>query len=172
MENQKIQKGIIEAPVEIDKIRRAYSWMSKIYFLAAPLEKKARMRGIELAQIRPNDRVLEVAVGIGHSFLEILKRVDLGNAVYGIDLSPKMLEKTKKSASQKGYSNFDLRECDARCLPFPDETFDVLYNSYMLDLMPVADFPVTLKEFHRVLKKDGRLVLVNFSKQDSSPVFY
>ncbi len=171
MNNHKTQNGIIEAPVEVDKIRKIYNWMSKIYFLAAPLEKRARMRGIELAQIKPNDKVLEVAVGIGHSFLEILKRVDRKNTVYGVDLTPAMLEKTKKLATKKGYSNFDLEESDARHLPFPDETFDVLYNSYMLDLIPIGDFSVVLKEFQRVLKKDGRLVLVNLSKKDSAPVF-
>jgi ubiquinone/menaquinone biosynthesis C-methylase UbiE len=171
MDNHKTQKGIIEAPVEVEKIRETYSWMSKVYFLAAPLEKKARMRGIELAQIQPNDKILEVAVGIGHSFLEILKRVDRKNTVYGVDLTPAMLEKTKKLITKMGYSNFDLKESDARHLPFHDETFDVLYNSYMLDLIPITDFPVVLKEFRRVLKKDGRLILVNLSKKDSAPVF-
>lgn len=78
MNNQKGNDyGIIEAPVEVDRIRKTYNWMSKIYFLAVPLEKAARMRGIELAQIRPNDNVLEVAVGSGYSFLEILKRVSI-----------------------------------------------------------------------------------------------
>lgn len=165
------KEGVIEAPVEVDKIRETYNWISKIYFLAIPLEKKARMRGIELAQIQPNDSVLEVAVGTGYSFLEILKRVDRKNTVYGIDLSSAMLEKARKLAIKNGYANFDLTEGDARRLPFPDETFDVLYNSYMLDLTPLADFPVVLKEFYRVLKCDGRLILVNFSKKDSSPVF-
>ena len=82
-----------------------------------------------------------------------------------------MLEKTKKLITKKGYSNFDLKESDARYLPFPDETFDVLYNSFMLDLIPTADFPVVLKEFRRVLKKDGRMVLVNMGKKDNTPVW-
>ncbi len=172
MRNQENYNGIIEAPVEVDRIRKTYNWMSKIYFLAIPLEKKARMRGIELADIKPNDKILEVAVGIGLSFLEILKRVDRKNIVYGLDLAPAMLEKTGKLAIKHGYSNLDLREGDARHLPFPDETFDVLYNSYMLDLIPLADFSVVLKEFYRVLKKSGRLVLVNLGKKDSAPVFY
>jgi ubiquinone/menaquinone biosynthesis C-methylase UbiE len=67
--------------------------MSKVYFLLTPLEKKARMRGIELAHIQPNDKILEVTVGIGRSFWEIIKRVEHKNTVYGIDLAPAMLEK-------------------------------------------------------------------------------
>ncbi len=129
MINDRTQNGIIEAPVEVAKIRKTYDWMSKVYFFVALSEKKARMRGIELAQIQPNDKVLEVAVGIGHSFLEIAKRVERNNTVYGVDLSPAMIEKTKKLMTKKGYSNFDLKESDARHLPFSGETFDVLYNS-------------------------------------------
>jgi ubiquinone/menaquinone biosynthesis C-methylase UbiE len=171
MKNHKIQNKIIEAPVEVAKIRKAYTWWSKAYFLFAPLEKTARTRGIELAQIQPHEKVLEVAVGTGYSFLEILKKVERKNTVYGVDLTPAMLEETKKLITKKGYSNFDLKESDARHLPFPDETFDVLYNSFMLDLIPIADFPIVLKEFQRVLKKDGRLVLVNMSKKDNTPVW-
>lgn len=166
------QSGVIDAPVETQRIRQVYNFISHVYFLATPLEKKARMRGIELAMIKPGDRVLEVAVGLGQSFEEILKRVGLGSMAYGVDLSPAMLEKARKRVSGKGYANFDLREGDARHLPFPDETFDVLYNSYMLDLIPIADLPVILGEYKRVLKEGGRIVLVNFSKKDSSPVFY
>lgn len=172
MEERRSRDGIIEAPVEADRIREKYNWGSKIYFLAAPLERKARMRSIELAKIKPEDKVLEVAVGIGLSFLEILRRVGRENIVQGIDLSPAMLEKTRKLAAKKGYANFVLKEADARRLPFQDETFDVLYNSYMLDLIPIRDFPVVLREFFRVLKKGGRLVLVNLSKKDARPVFY
>jgi len=164
--------GMVEAPVDTAKIKKTYDSYSKIYFLAAPFEKYARMRGLELAQIKSHDRVLEVAVGIGRTFLEFLKRMDPNNVVYGIDLSPKMLQKTKTFVSAKGYSNFDLRQGDARNLPFPDEHFDALYNSYMLDLIPISDFPVVLREFHRVLKPGGRLILVNLSKKTGTPVMY
>lgn len=171
MQNQNNVNGIIEVPLGISKIKEIYNFASRYYFLSNLIEKKPLMRGIELARIKPDDKILEVAVGLGFMFLEILKRVNRNNVVHGIDLSPKMLGKAKKLAMKKGFSNFDLKESDARRLPFPDETFDVLYNSYMLDLIPLADFPLVLKEFYRVLKKGGRLVLINFSKENSSPVF-
>lgn len=170
MENKKDQDGMLEAPLTISKIRKIYNLASNYYFLSHLIEKKPLMRGVELAQIKPEDKVLEVAVGPGVIFSEILKRVNPMNTVYGIDLSPKMLEKTRKLAAKKGFSNFDLREGDARKMPFPDGYFDVLFNSYMLDLTPINDFPVVLKEFYRILKKNGRLVTVNFSKKDGSPV--
>lgn len=163
--------GVIEAPLKVDKIRRLYNFASNFYALANFIEEKHHLRALQLANIQSEEKVLEVAVGLGYTFSKILGKVDAENKVHGIDLSEKMLDKTKKRAIKNGYSNFDLKIGDARNLPYPDETFDVVYNSYMLDLIPLADMPVVLKEFHRVLKKGGRLVLLNFSKKDTSPVF-
>jgi demethylmenaquinone methyltransferase/2-methoxy-6-polyprenyl-1,4-benzoquinol methylase len=125
------------------------------------------MLGLERVAIQPKDKVLEVAVGPGHTFLKILKKVEPTNTVCGADLSPKMLEQTRRRMASAGFANIDLREADARQLPFPDEAFDVLYNSYMLDLIPLDEMPVVLSEFHRVLKPKGRLVLVNLSKKNA-----
>ena len=158
---------MIEAASPTEAIRRAYDLRSYFYGeLVAPLQR--RPRGLALAQsgIRPGDRVLEVAVGPGSTLLEILRRVDRTNVVFGVDLSPKMLRKARRRLAAAGYTNVDLREADARQLPFPDRTFDVLYNSYMLDLILLADLPTVLGEFRRVLRPGGRLVLVNLSKEE------
>jgi ubiquinone/menaquinone biosynthesis C-methylase UbiE len=158
---------MIEAKAPTQRIRRAYDLFSLFYgALVAPLERKLRMLGLEKAGIQPQDRVLEVAVGPGVTLTEILKSVDRATVVCGVDLSPKMLEKARRRVSAAGYTNVGLQEADARQLPFPDGTFDVLYNSYMLDLIPLKDLPVVLGEFRRVLKPAGRLVLVNMSKEN------
>ena len=165
-------QGMIDVPLTSARIRRVYDFYSHFYFLTQPLEKAFRMRGVELGGIKAQDDVLEVAVGAGYSFLEILRRVAREKTVFGIDLSPRMVGKTRRRAIRNGFSNFDLREGDARSLPFPDGRFDVLYNSYMLDLIPLSELPVVVGEFHRVLKDDGRLVLINLSKKNRSPILY
>jgi demethylmenaquinone methyltransferase/2-methoxy-6-polyprenyl-1,4-benzoquinol methylase len=158
---------MIEAAAPTAPIRRAYDFYSRVYgTLAAPLERRPRMEALAALDVRPQDRVLEVAVGPGATLLEILKRVDRGTVVHGVDLSPKMLARSRRLAEAAGYTNIDLREADARRLPFPDESFDVLYNSFMLDLMPLSDMPLVLAEFRRVLRPAGRLALVNLSKRD------
>ena len=160
---------MLEAKAATHRIRRAYNIWSYFYGrLVAPLEHKPRMLGLEKAAIQPQDKVLEVAVGPGVTLTEILKRVDRATVVYGVDLSPRMLEKARRRVSAAGYANVDLREADTRQLPFPDGAFDVLYNSYMLDLIPLQDLPVVLSEYARVLKPGGRLVLVNMSKENGS----
>lgn len=161
--------GMIEAKSPTNHIRRAYDLGSGLYGkFAVPLERKPRLLGLKRTAIQPQDKILEVAVGPGATLLEIVKRVDRTNVVYGVDLSPKMLEKAHRLVNAAGYTNIDLREADARQLPFKEGMFDILYNSYMLDLIQLKDMPVVLNEFKRVLKPGGRLVLVNFSKEDSS----
>lgn len=165
---------MIEVPVsDTHVIQNAYDLLSQLYsFTVAPMERKPRLRGLELAAIQSQDKVLEVAVGPGAAFLEILKRVDKTNIVYGVDLSPKMLEKARRTVAKAGFTNVNLRQGDARSLPFDDNSFDVLFNNFMLDLIPLDDMPVILNEFRRVLKNGGRLVLVNMSKDQQKITFY
>ena len=59
-------------------------------------------------------------------------------------------------------AGWNLQTGSAFALPFPDNTFDLVINTYMLDLLPGADSPKVLREFHRVLRPSGRLVLVTF----------
>ena len=169
----KVDNGLmIEAPVAVSAIQSAYDLGSLFYgSFVVPMERRPRLHGLELAAIQPQDRVLEVAVGTGAALLEILKRVDKANVVYGMDLSPRMLEKARHAVAKAGFTNVNLRQGDARSLPFDDNTFDVLFNSYMLDLIPLDDMPVVLNEFRRVLKSSGRLVLVNMSKDQEITVW-
>jgi demethylmenaquinone methyltransferase/2-methoxy-6-polyprenyl-1,4-benzoquinol methylase len=157
---------MIEARAPTEAIRRAYDLGSWFYgWVAAPLERKARMAGLDEVAVRAGEKVLEVAVGPGATFVEILRRVGPGGTVTGVDLSPRMLDQTRRRALRAGWREVDVKEADARRLPFPDGTFDVLFNSYMLDLIPLGEMPVVLGEFLRVLKPGGRLALVNFSKR-------
>ena len=80
------------------------------------------------------------------------------------------LKLTESLLRREGYSNVDLREADCRNLPFADNSFDVLYNGYMLDLIPLTDMPSILSEYKRVLKPGGRLVLLNMSKKDDQTI--
>jgi len=159
---------MIEAAGTTGQIRRAYDLWSYVYArVAGPLEHGARLRALELATIRPGDRVMEAAVGTGAILLEILKRSDKQSVVCGVDLSSKMLRRTKRLVEEAGYDNARLYQADARCLPFRDEAFDLIYSSYLLDLLGLRDLPKVLGEFKRVLRAGGRIVLVNLSRQDA-----
>jgi ubiquinone/menaquinone biosynthesis C-methylase UbiE len=127
------------------------------------MESKARQRALDVAAIQDGEKILEVALGTGLNFVEILKRNPCG-WVEGIDVSRKMLERARKRILKTGKQNYTLYLCDCRYLPFEDGTFDVLMNQYMFDILPVEDFLPILLEFKRVLKEEGRIVLVNMTK--------
>jgi ubiquinone/menaquinone biosynthesis C-methylase UbiE len=159
-----MNQEILEARYTHKEIVRKYNWIAPIYDLFGILmESKARQRALEMAAIQNGEKVLEVAFGTGLNFVEILKRNRCG-WVNGIDVSMKMLERTKKRISKTGQKNFTLYLCDCRHLPFEDGAFDVLMNQYLLDILPVEDFIPILLEFKRVLKTGGRIVLVNMTK--------
>ncbi len=163
--------GMIEAIAPTASVKRAYNLHSLYYgAIVAPLEHKPRMLALEKACISPEERVLEVAVGPGYTLREILKIVRPANVVEGVDLSPRMLDHAERLVRAAGHTNYRLQEADARRLPFADAAFDVLLNSYMLDLIPLAEISVVLHEFRRVLKPGGRLVLVNMSKPGADVV--
>ena len=148
-------------------IKKAYNARSWIYSkTVAPREHQNHLLAIEQANIQVGEKVLEVAVGPGLTFLDLAKKVGKGTRIYGIDISSRMLQLTREKLQKEGLANFELREADSRKLPFQDNTFDVLYNGYMLDLIPLDEMSQVLNEFKRVLKPGGRLVLLNMSKKD------
>jgi len=152
-------------------VRAIYSRRSRIYSkTVAPLEFPNHLRAIEKAAIQPHDNILEVAVGPGLAISELARKVDSSMTVRGVDLSPGMLAVAQDTVRTAGINNVILSEGSATNLKFPDNTFDVLYNAYMLDLIPLAEMPKILNEFKRVLKPGGRLVLLNMSKPDAQTI--
>lgn len=94
-------------------------------------------------------------MGPGLTFLEQAQRVGKENQVYGVDISTSMLRLTGQRLRANGFSRFVLKVGNALLLPFEEHSFDILYNGYMLDLIPVKDMPGILAEFYRVLRPGG-----------------
>ena len=147
-----------------EKVAVKYNMLCHIYDIFGLLmESKARQRAIEIANIRNGENILEVAVGTGLNFVEILKRNPHGWNE-GLDISPKMVKKAKKRTEKTGLSTYDIKVGDSRNLPYADNVFDLIFNEYMFDIFPVSEYDSVLKEFRRILKPNGRLVLVNTTK--------
>lgn len=158
--NPKTAPARLSKPEVVDTYRRT----APIYDLWASLtETSARARSLELARVTDGERILEVAVGTGGTFLELLKRNPTG-FTEGVDLTDAMLERAEEKARASGYSRYRLRIGDASKLDFDDAAFNLVVNSYMFDLLPEEEFGTVLKELRRVLEPGGRLLLVNMAR--------
>jgi ubiquinone/menaquinone biosynthesis C-methylase UbiE len=157
-------EGKLDARIPQDEIGLVYDKLSGIYDIWGRLtESRARSRAIELAAIKDGQNILEVAVGTGLAFYEIVKRNPHGHNV-GIDLSNGMLDRARKRLSKLGGARYVLRTGTAFDLQMENESIDLLVNNFMFDLITYADIDKVLKEFKRVLKKGGRLILVNMTE--------
>jgi ubiquinone/menaquinone biosynthesis C-methylase UbiE len=153
-----------EARVPQSEIGHVYDKLAGIYDVWGVLtESRARNRAIELAKIENGMNVLEVAVGTGLAFYEMVKQNPNGKNT-GIDLSKGMLKQAEKRLRKLSGADFTLSVGTAFNLPMEVETVDVLMNNYMFDLMLDEDMHRVLIEFRRVLKKGGKLVLVNMTE--------
>ena len=160
-------KSDMDARVSQSEIPLVYDSLSKTYDIWGKLaETKARNRAIELAEIHDGQKILEAAVGTGLAFFEIVQRNPNGINI-GIDVSPGMLKKAEQRLYPLTDSNYQLKIGNAFSIEEDTEHFDLLVNSYMFDLIAFNAMDGVLKEFRRVLKKDGKLILVNMTLGES-----
>lgn len=155
---------MLEAKLSKQQVTDVYAGKAAVYDVWGKLtESKAQRRCIEMAAIQDGESVLEVAVGTGLTFQQILQKNPSG-LNEGLDLTEAMLAEAKEKAALTKARNYRLRVGDAYKLDFADASFNLLINNYMFDLLPEEDFPQVIDEFKRVLKPDGRLVLVNMAR--------
>ncbi len=132
--------------------------------LATRLERRAKSADeiaardayLELLDIRPGERVLDVGCGSGAVTREIARRLDGRGVAVGLDPSPALLEVARELAKAAGFGErAEFREGDARRLPFPDSSFDAVVCVTVLSHIPRGE--TGIPEFVRVLRPGGRL---------------
>ncbi len=150
---------VLERRYSEERVQDDYAKVAWFYNLWSRLtESKAARKELELAGIRNGEHILEVAVGTGRVFAELVRRNSNGSTE-GIDLSESMLRRARRLMTGVPGERYQLHTGTAYDLPFASHSFDLLVNNFMLDLLPEEDFVKILSEFRRVLKPDGRIVL-------------
>jgi ubiquinone/menaquinone biosynthesis C-methylase UbiE len=84
-------------------VRRRYGWVASIYEwanLEGVLYADARVRAIELLDLRPGARVLDLACGTGANFALIEQRIGHTGELVGVDVTPQMLDKAHARAAR------------------------------------------------------------------------
>ena len=156
---------IIDAPLTPKKVQSLYDFLSYFYEYLTRYESLSKNRGLDVADIRSGDMVFEVGFGTGQIVIASAVKVGKDGHIFGIDTSSRMLEKTRKRViKHKLTKRVNLQLGDTRHLPYTSGIFDVVFTSYLLDLIDTSAISPVLQEFKRVLKPGGRLVVVNMSK--------
>jgi ubiquinone/menaquinone biosynthesis C-methylase UbiE len=150
------------ARVDQNEIPALYDRLSRIYGLWAALtESRARRRALQRAAPRDGADILEIAVGTGQLFAQVVRANPRGRT-QGIDISPRMLARARtRVAGLAGVAQLEVG--NAHALPFPKGAFDLVMVSYLFDLLPEESFPAVIAEIRRVLRDNGRVVVVNMT---------
>jgi ubiquinone/menaquinone biosynthesis C-methylase UbiE len=157
--------NVTRVPLSTKSIRDLYNSLSYFYDLLTGYEEGTRSRALAMVDFREVSEILEVGFGTGKILIEFAKKVVSDGEVYGLEISQGMIEKTKRSLrSRHLLSRVHLVLGDAAHTPFRDAAFDLVFNSYMLDLIDTPSIPRILSDFKRLLKPAGRLVLVSLTK--------
>lgn len=111
----------------------------------------------EAADIRANEKVLDVAAGNGNATLAAARRFA---RVTSTDYVPALLDKGKVRAQAEGLA-IDFRVADAENLPFPDGSFDVAMSTFGVMFAP--DHARCAHELARVVRPGGRIALASWT---------
>jgi demethylmenaquinone methyltransferase/2-methoxy-6-polyprenyl-1,4-benzoquinol methylase len=153
----------------LDEAESYYSRLSSFYDLLAHSEKKFIKRGIDLLNPRQSDRILEIGSGTGYAQIYINRKLDSGLCI-GLDLSAGMCLTAHRNLSRSGLSHsINIIRSDSMPTPFQAGSFDAVFISFTLELFDTPQIPIVLREFSRVLKPGGKLVVVALSKDQPLP---
>lgn len=142
-----------------DRLALPYDW------LIAPLEAGTRRRAIERLGLEAGDRVLEIGCGPGHALGPLARRVGPGGAVYGLDAAPGMIDRARRRVEKSTESDrIDLLLGDARSLPLPEDSVDVVFLEDTLELFSADEIATVVAECDRVLETDGRIGVVTMER--------
>lgn len=143
--------------MQVESILKSYARYAPVYdhTFGWLLSYRGRTIAARVANQRPG-AVLEVGVGTGIS----LPYYDHQHKVFGIDISPHMLERAHQRVARHKLRHVQgLEIMDARQMAFGDASFDTVVAAYVMSVVPEPQ--KVLKEIERVCKPGGNVIIVN-----------
>jgi arsenite methyltransferase len=116
-----------------------------------------RAQFLQTLHPQTGERILDVGSGPGLLAAAIAGATGTSGAVCGVDISEPLLSAARRHCSH--LSSVEFHQADATHLPFPDQTFDAVISTQVLEFVP--DVNAALAEIHRVLRPGGRVIIVD-----------
>lgn len=163
-------------PNELSSPAFSPSELVRLFDRVAPGYGRATLRFLPFAadrllfrlRPRPEEKVLDVATGVGTVALGAARLIQPGGRVSGVDLSEGMLERAEEEARRRGLTNADWHAMDGQHLEFRSGYFHAVACNAGLAYM--SDAQAALADWFRVLRPGGRLLLTVFSPAAFEPM--
>lgn len=149
-----------------DNIAGHYDFLN--HFLSLGIDRWWRKKAIQTLVERQPKLVLDVATGTGDLALAIARQIG-ANRIEGIDISTQMLNVGREKVKKAGLEGVvALNEGDSEKIPFTDNNFDAVSVAY--GVRNFEDLEQGLSEMYRVLKPEGRVMVLEFSRPTAFPL--
>jgi demethylmenaquinone methyltransferase/2-methoxy-6-polyprenyl-1,4-benzoquinol methylase len=156
-----LRRAIATADGKRRYVRRLFATIADRYdfitgFLSYGQDRKWKQKLILLADLQPDDRVLDLACGTGDLLFAAVPPARSG---VGLDVTHRMLQLAQR---RRHDPRTPLITADMLALPFVDDHFTLVTTGYGLRNVP--DLSQALREIHRVLAPGGRLLSLDFNR--------
>jgi len=141
-----------------------HDWRELIVSATAPVSKRL----VELADIKPGHRVLDVGAGVGEPALTAARIVGPEGRIVATDISEEMLSYARTHAVSAGIDNIDFIEAHASALDFPPETFDAGLSRWGIIFEPEAEAAAT--RIRSFLKPGARMAISSWGPPERVPM--
>jgi len=150
-----------------DNVVATYDRLATLYdWFLGPIASKPRTRALEVLAIDPDERILEIGCGPGHTLETLANRSEPPSRIVGLDAAPGMIDRARRhAATEERTALIDLVVGDARQLPVATDAIDVVFLEDTLELFSPIDVRTVLTECERVLNQDGRLGVVTMERE-------
>ena len=109
------------------------------------------------ASLKEGETVLDLGSGAGFDCFLAARKVGPKGKVFGVDMTPEMLERARRNALEGNYRNVEFLAGEIESLPVEDDSIDAVISNCVINLSP--DKEQVFREIYRVLKKGGRFMV-------------
>jgi SAM-dependent methyltransferase len=121
---------------------------------------------IDALHLKPGMTVADIGAGTGYMTLRMARRVGPGGKVYAVDIQPEMLRRLRANAARANLTNIQTVLGDDTDPKLPRGQIDLIL---LVDVYHELSHPQEMvRHFYDALAPDGRLVLVEYRKEDPS----